>query len=358
MLFIIHGMLNTVPSTTVLFHLESLGYSTRQIAVIDTVLVNIMWSPLRYHLPKLLDQDMGRLHVPLKSFGVLFWLALCFFPLPLFMMFCSESCIALSQTAYESRGLSAHRSRRIIVGNILGSLLGNYLLKHTNKETVYATEALLFWLSLVVGAYSNPIEPVPKQQDNQKSMLALAQYIILLNALPDAQTALFFFFSDRLRFSPVEYAWMDASSAIFGLIGTFLIVRRVDAWFAMAYAVYNVINVAVVARMTVGVDLPLLLVAGMPVSVLGSILSTQYMADASTDAPYWSSLPFFGKVLGFASSNFLMWAYGVNHDMYRGLLDLTTVVAIGSFLPVLFCIYKYGCVAREKRRMIKRSYSV
>ena len=330
--FVLQGILIELPATVIIFHMESLGYSINEIQILDGV-VNLGW----FFRPWI----MTELHLLYHVGGVLTWLALCFPSRFIFaFMFLSESCIAFNQTCLDHEGMSPMDMRKALLGRVIGSSLGGVLYRMFGSTSVYTLEALLFCVFIPLTHYfpTQPRAPVEKRPDDE-TQSRMAVFLILLSMLPDAGMPLFFFESDKLGFTSIEFAVLDGLGTLGTLIGTYIHVDDVALWFMLSCTVNASVLIMLVSRWAIGIP-PLLLLIPCVLThrVLGSALVTQYTIGANKNVAFWSTLPMVGQVCGASLSMFLVHHYHVDHSHYGNLLLLVYIVAFTLWIPIIYLL--------------------
>jgi len=264
-------------------------------------------------------------------------------------MFVSETCVAMHHAAVERDGLVPASIRSMLLGRIAGSVAGGFLYRHLGKESVYCAEAALFWCLLVAQACCLPMAQVSRSDIKRAPRRSMIVYMTVRGLLPDPSVSLFFFYSDRLRFSSVQFGWLDAAGALAVYVGTYYsTLRHVVLRQVAATWLYWFFTQLVVTRWVYGYDFTLVLVPVVVMSFAESALATQYTVSTGADVTCYSSLAQLARAGGFGLSTGMTAAFGINHDSYGSLLLFVSICAWCSAAVSL-----YACVvddAQEQER--------
>jgi len=260
-------------------------------------------------------------------------------------MFLAESMLALNRACIERHGTSVNKIQASVVGGALGRAVGGWLLTHVSREAVYACAGALFWIMRVWSAYFDAgcepqPEPEAKAKAPQPDQKRMAVFMVLLNATPSINTALFFWLMDRVQLTPLELGVMEAAASLCVLAGTMLAhrFRYLPEIYAALLSLNYTLILAVLSRRFALYDVPMLFLPMMVLSVVGAAVGTEYSVNAKKDVAFWDSVPMAGNVVGFGLTVGLTTGLGVDHDRYRNLPVLVMIAGATVYVPMFYLL--------------------
>lgn len=106
------------------------------------------------------------------------------------------------------------------------------------------------------------------------------------------------------------------------------------AVFGYYFCVFMLLN-----RRVLGYDVLLLVLSTAPQALVGSVLETQFAANAGTDVAGWALVPRVCGALGSLGSIGLMSLLRINHGAYENLPLLVQISMASALLPLSYIAY-------------------